>query len=453
LLRCLTNSAAAVALGWNGNGSRLAVSTADGRVAVWHSGNGKRTAYISRVAGAGLSRTLALAPQENLLVTAYEDRHVRLWEFEPTRLVGVAPADSHRIFFSPDGARFGPIFRSDGMSWLEQSSAPEFRSFGIGHSNDQLESCKFGADNRLLLAGSRTNVVFCDVENGPLMRTFQGRHISAVALDPQDKMLVAGGQGGLVRWSARWIDEAQFERADAQLIHANGGWRVLAFSPGGNWFAAADVNSNTACVFDRTLTNCVAQLGPHDGLDALAISPGARWVATGSSADRHVRVWDVKSGDEIFSSPVGAKPGAAFSADGKWLAIFGETIELRETGSWRAAPPLPFAADPPVTGAAAFSSDSRLLAVVCDGSNVQLFDMAKFEPLGLLQPPSPLQLNSITFSPDGARLVAACHRAQVRVWDLRRIRERLAEFHLDWELPPLPPLAHSEPARLRLTFR
>jgi WD40 repeat protein len=45
------------------------------------------------------------------------------------------------------------------------------------------------------------------------------------------------------------------------------------------------------------------------------------------------------------------------------------------------------------------------------------------------------------FSPDGSQLAAAQANKQVQLWDLRLIRQELAQMNLDWDMPPYPPAA------------
>ena len=51
----------------------------------------------------------------------------------------------------------------------------------------------------------------------------------------------------------------------------------------------------------------------------------------------------------------------------------------------------------------------------------------------------PAVMQTLYFSPEGGRLGAGCLSGRVRVWDLRRTREQLAAFGLDWEMPGIPP--------------
>ena len=44
---------------------------------------------------------------------------------------------------------------------------------------------------------------------------------------------------------------------------------------------------------------------------------------------------------------------------------------------------------------------------------------------------------NLCFSPDGTQLLLTYEGGVAELWDLRLIRERLAEMNLDWESPPL----------------
>jgi tetratricopeptide (TPR) repeat protein len=63
--------------------------------------------------------------------------------------------------------------------------------------------------------------------------------------------------------------------------------------------------------------------------------------------------------------------------------------------------------------------------------------------LTTLQQVTPIPL---VFSPDGTKLIAATHAKTVLVWDLRRIRDKLATMGLDWDAPPYPAVSVSSDA-------
>jgi hypothetical protein len=65
---------------------------------------------------------------------------------------------------------------------------------------------------------------------------------------------------------------------------------------------------------------------------------------------------------------------------------------------------------------------------------VQLSDPATGREFATLEAPEPSEGYSMSFSPDGSELVA-----DLQVWDLRLIRQQLAEIGLDWDQEPYPP--------------
>ena len=104
---------------------------------------------------------------------------------------------------------------------------------------------------------------------------------------------------------------------------------------------------------------------------------------------------------------------------------------MSRTRSWRRGLTLP-RENSGKPGYVAFSPDSRLLAVAHSISLVKLFDTQTGRELAALESPDPQLLSSLCFSPDGETLAATCETHRIQLWDLRRIRQRLAELGLDW---------------------
>ena len=72
------------------------------------------------------------------------------------------------------------------------------------------------------------------------------------------------------------------------------------------------------------------------------------------------------------------------------------------------------------------SPDQVLLADAATGREVAR--LSTLQPIG----PTPL-----AFSPDGAKMVATTAQKTVLLWDLRRIRDKLALLGLDWNCAAL----------------
>jgi tetratricopeptide (TPR) repeat protein len=72
-------------------------------------------------------------------------------------------------------------------------------------------------------------------------------------------------------------------------------------------------------------------------------------------------------------------------------------------------------------------------------TEILLLDPRDLRELARLQSREPTLLSCLRFSADGGLLVAGTAAGYFHVWDLRRIRTRLKEMHLDWDLAPIGP--------------
>jgi WD40 repeat protein len=333
--------------------------------------------------------------------------------------------------------RLGLLFQEDRWGWLEAIHPEDYHEFTISETLSDPMDCQFSPDGALLISGNLTNVIASDSLTGREIGPIQGARITATSFDPVDHGFYLSGVPGLFRIDQLLNSQNGLALETRKNIRAGRGWRAFTFSQNGQWFAAANVHSNAAFVFDRTLTNTLATLGPHHETDSIAISPDGRWVTTGSFHDRSILVWNVAEEKVVQNILVGPMPRAVFSGDGKWLATFGDVLELRETVSWNYSPALPFPDGPPILGTAAFSPDGRLLAVVADHASIHLIDLHRFQSLCILRPPAMLNISGLCFSPDGAKLAAVGEESRAMIWDLQKLRRSLARYDLDWDLPLL----------------
>jgi WD40 repeat protein len=172
---------------------------------------------------------------------------------------------------------------------------------------------------------------------------------------------------------------------------------------------------------------------PAPQVNSIALSPNGRWAATGTWHGNGTRLWDLHSGQQIGKELPGGDAHVAFSPDGRWL-VNGTENEYRfwEVGSWR--PGLRILRTPPTgVGPLAFSPDGKILAIVQPFCEVRLIETATGRELATLAAPAPRPIRWLCFRPDGEQLAVACEKGVVELWDLRRIRERLAEMGLDWD--------------------
>jgi hypothetical protein len=138
-----------------------------------------------------------------------------------------------------------------------------------------------------------------------------------------------------------------------------------------------------------------------------------------------VRVHSVPGGAEraTLHFPAGAVRALAFSADGRWLAVYsgGSRLGVYESATGRALPGWPLQGPAMMPGVAAYSPDGRLLAAA-DREQVKVWEVASGQELLALRgaPPrswDPAFNPRLAWSPDGRRLAASNWDQTVSVWD------------------------------------
>ena len=117
---------------------------------------------------------------------------------------------------------------------------------------------------------------------------------------------------------------------------------------------------------------------------------------------------------------------AVFSPDGRWLVSSTDAnYQCWETGAWRPVHRIG-QPDADLRGPAAFTPDSRVLALVYGRSLVQLWDPATGQRLATPETADPANIGALGFSPTAAnwRREATAHQ----LWDLRQLRSQLAPW-------------------------
>ena len=430
--RVVTNSSRIITMCWSPDSDSLAISSRDSKVMIWNADSGGLEWAVPAMVSP--AQSLAFHPYRDWLVAGCYDGKVRFFDTHQQRLVFETAGASRRLAFSPHGTRLGPVWSQGQLGWLETHRAEAFTSFGVGQFMNRLTDGAFSPDGKVLLAGHADSVMLCNPRLGRRIRPKNDWRISTSIFHPQENYLIAGDRKGISLYNHELVG-MRITFTSRGVIHPGTQWRAFALTPDGRRFAAYNSQSNAVFVFDQTLTNQLASFGPHTNADSIALSPDGHWLTTGSRSDRTVGLWDVSEKKLIRSVPVGSQPRGAFSSDSRWLALSGERFHLLEVGTWKPGAPLNFNEERPILGAATFSPDSRMLAIVVNRFEVHLFALRTFEFIGILRPPGAIPMESLVFSLDGSQLAGIGAEGRVAVWNMREVQETLTEFGLAWDSP------------------
>jgi WD40 repeat protein len=159
-------------------------------------------------------------------------------------------------------------------------------------------------------------------------------------------------------------------------------------------------------------------------------SPDGKVIASCSSKEDRVRLWDTKTG-QCYAALEGNKKMVwcvAFSPDGKVLACAdaAQTIRLWDVKTQVLLTTLEGDLDHP--GRIAFDPTGKILAVCCFKGDLQLWDLATKKCAATLKGHTDSRL-SLAFSPDGKILASGSYDKTLRLWDVAKGKEmRMVSF-------------------------
>ncbi len=186
---------------------------------------------------------------------------------------------------------------------------------------------------------------------------------------------------------------------------------------------------SNSCLWDATTGRPLSpRLIEYGGMLEAAFSPDSRRIATVTANSNDVRVWDASTGQPATPVITDDFPGrqrgfnngrtltVAFSPDGKFLLLTGDTARVRDAATGQPVPALqPMEATRPV--AAAFSPDgARIVTLNADGVGARVWDATTGAQVREFARDSG-SLRTVAFSPDGTRIATATDNGIAHLWD------------------------------------
>lgn len=355
---------------------------------------------------------LTFSPDGNLVATVGSDKTVRLWESSTGRELRVLSGHAESIdevAFSPDGRRLASASNHEVKVW-DVATGNVVRTFAARFS---VSALSFSADGLSLAAGhvtppqSEYGTTIWDIASGNVVRTL-GRSseiVNSIVFTPDGNLLISGHTDG---FGARRSESVQIRglRADTWRMHSKVG-SSIGISGDGKWLVAAG-QDGTLKLFELPSGNEVRSwMGKAGESTLLALSFDGRLLASRTSGERVVRVWDTTAGQPVREISTDAGK-LAFTRDLRWLAAAKPgkpEVGIIDGTSGAEVRTLAARVHPP--GLIATSPDGRWLATAGGfrPGKISIWELATGRPIHTLNAHTEIQ--ALAFSPDGARLVSA----------------------------------------------
>jgi WD40 repeat protein/tetratricopeptide (TPR) repeat protein len=442
----LVHPARAYCLVWNPDGRSLAAACDNGKIYVWDLAARRPTAVLEGSRNAVVH--LIFNRAGDLLASSGWDGMLRFWHPRTGKQVFSTPGDILAYSFSPDDRQIAA--RIDGASgsefglW-EVAAFREYRTLvhdPVPTGDDQKPSyysCSLHPNGRWLAMAMVDGVRIWDLPSGRQLAWLPIGQTGGVWFEPSGALLTNGASGWW-RWPlhADGTTGSRLRIGPPDLLPVPSSFNRFSGSHDGRVLAVPFGDGAQVLHADRPYQPI--QLVPHDNVFGVSVSPDGRWVATGSHHGTGIKVWEAATGRFVKDLLVEHHMcGPNFSPDGRWLATFtadDNRCRLWTVGSWE--PGIHF----PTVSGADFLADSRVLASPIVLGVLALIDPATGREYVRLEDPNQDDSRSFMLTADGSQLVTSSYLGlAIHVWDLRLIRQQLAELGLDWDGPPTWPIA------------
>jgi WD40 repeat protein len=413
------------------DGTRLATASDDHTARLWDAATGRPIGGPMRHPNNPGLLSAAFRPDGARVVTAARDGTVCQWDAR-TGAAAEPPYERHAgpvwaAVYSPDGEWVASAGEDRTVRLWRAAGRDDARVLH-GHTG-KVTQLAFAADGRRLgSVGEDGTARIWDVDPRATLPVLRGhtRDVYPVAYSPDGRWIASGGwDHTAILWDAATGEPC------ATLPHP-GVVRALAFGPGGRWLVTGGDGADRLRVWDVATARVGKEIPCPGSVRSLAVGPDGRRVAvTVQTTKIHLRVYDVASGERLFSaeSPSANTSPAqplAYSPDGRWLAApaAGETaVVLLDARTHEAA--ATFSGHETFVISAAFSPDSRRLATCSADHTVRLWPVDGGACRVLSGHTD--EVFAVAFHPGGTRLATAGRDRAVWLWDLER-REEVARL-------------------------
>ncbi|MBK1829019.1 WD40 repeat domain-containing serine/threonine protein kinase [Haloferula rosea] len=431
-------------LAWSPSGRFLAMGDRDGALAIFEPGVDKP---VHRLAGhLAEIKQITWSRDGRLLASASSDWEIRLWDGRHGSLLSTNKARAGNFSFSDDGTHLGPV------AWEEKLFTLRIRHSkvchrAIGHpGGDGISAAAWdvhagprGAFSLSLATAGGDTVTLWNRDGMELTRFHDLSRPAGLAFS--SSWFYTAGEEGIRRrqWSLRPDAEGRLTmhfgpserftrlRDCGQLALTPDGSLLVASSRSGIWLAPTDGSEP-------------AKLEDGAPMARLSIDSEGRWLATGSTTDIGVRIWNLPEGKLETELPAPGAATVAFSPvlEGdapQVLLSTGDSFSYRfwdVLDDWNELPEHEIEnhmADIP--GRMVFSPRGTAFAISHERDELKVLN-PRGAPMEVLTQPNFDKQWPLAISRDGILIGTEGRDGRLFIWDLMAVRGEFKQLGIDW---------------------
>lgn len=361
---------------------------------------------------------------------------IRIWDVdrEQTTRILQAPAPfvpwwgGRWLCLSPDGAKLAAGGGNGAVRIWETSCGRKLQD--LRGQRSAILSVAFSSDSaRLAVFAFDGTIEIWDANTGQMTaKVAHPGNVSAGAWSPDDQFLACGHANGTVTISGT--------QKDAKIVtlqaHPDAVYH-LEWSPDSARIASTSSSDFFVSIWEVASKRLV--LGPlrhSHGITAMAWAPDGQRLTTGS-IDETVKIWDARTGRETVTlrGHIASITSLAWGPNGA-LASGGSDGSLRIWNSVLDQETKVLPGEARATSVC-WSPDGKQLASGSDDGNIRIWDAATHKALTTLKGHDQTRMNSqfglirsLAWSPDGTHLASAGLDGAAKVWELSTGREVFA---------------------------
>lgn len=393
-------------------GGRVLVSASyDRSLRVWDPETGEERARYDFTPEEGVPTAISRVDDERFFVSLITGKGVtfdadlaRVGEFSFEELASVTSG--------PGGAVFAGVGEQQPDVVLLDAEGSRLRAIDCGAP--RAVAWRFSADgSRIAIAGWKiatrhtgtAHVLLAEVATGETLVSMDvgDSYVQSLAFSPDEKTLALGGGDG----SLRLLDLEQSLLSEPQPGHEQA-ILVTEWSADGSWIATGSSRDGKIAIYDGESGGWIHTFQAHaqSVADLTFTSDGERLISC--SSDARLKVFDPVTGNSLVQLPGHTGPVRCvdWSPDGAWVATggFDGTVRLWSSTTW--AEERTLQCGPGAVNGVRFSPDGTTLAAVSQDAFLRLFLLETGEPLyGVYD--TDMAIFDVAWSPDGLQLATA----------------------------------------------